>query len=762
MKTRMGIRAKLPLSILAVLLITLSISSVFITRKSQSLIASVRDERIAESALIVGNSISEQVERAGRDMVLAAGLTAVMEGIELPALGHEAERAALTALLFKIKATCGYYESFFLVNDQGEPIAGDNAAAFGAGVANQPWFKNTMKRSTFAVSEPYRSPLSGDALIAVSLKVVYNGKSGALIGSLQLAKITRGVLREVRRPHVRALVLSAAGQVVSSLDPAEMNASDVIRPEWVSAITEEGRGIFTQELNGRQVVVGFHRIPQTFLHSVVIADEAYMLSTIDDMRNFAAVSTALIALLACACVCLFVFPITSDINRLNRFARLVTRGEQGVSTGVTSRDELGELSDSLLHMVRTLTETIGRAEAATKAKSEFLARMSHEIRTPMNGIIGMTYLALREKSDEMRTRYLGRIDSTAKNLLGIINDILDFSKLEAGKITLEQHSFNLSGMLQSIFDMMGSRMEEKHLDVGFTVDPDVPAVLEGDALRLSQVCINICSNALKFTEKGEVRLRVALAGQEYAGTEPQDPPDSADSPDPSVPEDDRIMLHFSVRDTGIGMSREQQVHIFDEFAQADGSITRHYGGTGLGLAICKSLVQMMGGEIWVESEVGKGSTFHFTIRVREGVDTGLRGLQTEIHEEQALPPLHVLLTEDNDLNQEIAIEILKGLGVTATVAENGSEAVQLFETEPFDLILMDIQMPVMDGLTATRLIRASGNPRGQTIPIIAMTANAISGDKAKSLEAGMNEHITKPIDIVELRRVLEFWGGKSH
>jgi CheY-like chemotaxis protein len=211
------------------------------------------------------------------------------------------------------------------------------------------------------------------------------------------------------------------------------------------------------------------------------------------------------------------------------------------------------------------------------------------------------------------------------------------------------------------------------------------------------------------------------------------------------------------------MSEEQQRHIFEEFSQADGSITRQYGGTGLGLAICKSLVRMMGGALWVESEPGRGSAFHFTLRLRQGADIGQ---ETEASADfpddtPPLPPLHILLAEDNDINQEIAAEILKSLGATLRMAANGAEALHLFEAEPFDLILMDIQMPIMDGLTATRLIRTSPHPAAMSIPIIAMTANAISGDRERGLAAGMNEYVTKPINITELKRTLAAWSDKN-
>jgi CheY-like chemotaxis protein/anti-sigma regulatory factor (Ser/Thr protein kinase) len=286
--------------------------------------------------------------------------------------------------------------------------------------------------------------------------------------------------------------------------------------------------------------------------------------------------------------------------------------------------------------------------------------------------------------------------------------------------------------------MLALKTEEKGIALDVSVADDVPDIIESDPLRLAQICINLCSNAVKFTESGGVSLHVSLKSRE----------------------DNDLLLLFAVKDTGIGMTVEQQGRIFDSFTQADGSTTRKYGGTGLGLTISKSLVRMMGGEIWVESEAGKGSTFLFTIRAKVGSETDLKDEEDARapHDQTHLPELKVLLVEDNVINQEIALEVLRDMGVDVTLAVNGADAVEKWESGSFDLILMDIQMPIMDGLTAARRIRESVAPRSRNVPIIAMTANAMSGDREKSLEAGMNDHITKPLDISELRSALTLWG----
>ena len=395
----------------------------------------------------------------------------------------------------------------------------------------------------------------------------------------------------------------------------------------------------------------------------------------------------------------------------------------------------------LRRKVRIQTAELRRAkaesEAANRAKSEFLANMSHVIRTPMNGIIGLTELALDDDMPETQREFLSSVRSSAESLLVIINEILDYSKVEAGKMSLNPSPFDVVGTLADVMKGMGVSARHKGLRLECDVGSTVPRVLIGDPVRLRQVLVNLVGNAIKFTETGKVRVEVALDGADLAA----------------------VTLAFRVIDSGIGVTPDQQSRLFRPFEQGDASITRQYGGTGLGLAISARIVQLMGGGIGLESAPGRGSVFSFTARF--GLPAGEENPATA----EALPTAsesdpdcrrgEILVAEDNFVNQKVATAVLERMGHHATLASNGVEALHKWREGSFDLILMDVQMPELDGLEATRRIRTDEQVRGTHIPIIAMTAHAMSGDREICIEAGMDDYVSKPINRVLLKEALQ-------
>jgi len=504
------------------------------------------------------------------------------------------------------------------------------------------------------------------------------------------------------------------------------------------------------------------------------AAQAYSAIPVQDAlrAGLAAVLLAFIASMAIART------LVAPLGSLIRSTELIARGDFGPAIAVDSRDEIGvlaaafnvmseKLQRSLSHLhqnvqelettrdalhfvnenldsqVREQTTELRRAkesaEAASRAKGEFLANMSHEIRTPMNAIVGMTQLALMDQPQEPQRGYLEKIDRAAKSLIDVVNDVLDFEKIEAGQMKLEVVDFQCADLLESVSDLVEGAAREKNLDLRFITGPGVPDLVRNDPTRLHQVLVNLSFNGIKFSQNGEVVIGVYMDDHTAEG----------------------IRLRFEVRDSGIGMSADQVKNLFQAFAQGDSSTTRKYGGSGLGLVICKRLVEMMGGRIWVESELGKGTKVSFTIPggARQPV-SAVAAAPTQPSEPvdgvEELRGARVLVVDDNELNRHIAVSLLRRAGAESLQAENGQQALDVLGgRNDIDVVLMDLQMPVMDGYEALRHIRANASWRH--LPVLAVTASAMVQEHERCLAAGMNAVLTKPFYPATFYAVLAPW-----
>jgi len=427
-----------------------------------------------------------------------------------------------------------------------------------------------------------------------------------------------------------------------------------------------------------------------------------------------------------------------DLHAVPLMVNGIRQGALGIYTDISEQLKASQLehqhAESLGRMVGELSAAKEAAEAANRTKSEFLANMSHEIRTPMNGIIGMTELVLDTELTREQREYLGMVKSSADSLLSVINDILDFSKIEAGKLEVESIPFSLRHTLEDITRTLRVRARQKGLKLVCQIPRHLPDAVIGDPARLRQVLVNLAGNSIKFTAQGAITVQVDMA--ESSGVRP-------------------AVFHFRVADTGIGIPLDKQKLIFDAFTQSDSSTTRQYGGTGLGLSIASQLVTLMGGNIWVKSLPGQGSTFHFKVpfgvgKVSESADAGLDQGAIALPPAGNQPRFNILLAEDNRVNQRVAQRLLEKMGHTVVLAESGKKALEAWQKQSFDFILMDVQMPEMDGFDATAKIRDQEKSSSAHIPIIAMTAHAMVGDRERCLAAGMDDYVSKPISRANL------------
>lgn len=739
-KRRCGLKGKILIPLVCITGFILYTAALVLVTYAERTILETAHETLLNAAEAIGHNVDVQIQRAKSDIVGVAFVPDIKKTLSPTATnGHVSRAEFIEHVSDLLSAFCGVatlYESLYVTSEDGITLASNHPQTVGKqSITNHTWFPESGREDVVATSAPFVSDLTGDMLLTVIKKFTYGGHTGIMAGALQLGNIIAPALAIGKNDNLQVALVTQSGQVLGSRNHA--NEAELLTDQpWFAAVMQDNQGCTPITHDGEEKMLAYYRLQSTHIFALVIAKRTDLLAPAISLRNLAAGIFFLTLTVACVTIYCTVAPMIRSVRELAHTANKIGSGDLTQSIKTARNDEIGDLASSLEAMLETLKTMIYAAESATKAKSDFLARMSHEIRTPLNAIIGMAYLGLQNKDKEESHDDFFKIHGAATSLLEIVNDVLDFSKIEADKLILQTEPFSLRGIVASTISLVKGNADEKGLALSFSIDESIPDVLIGDALRLSQICTNLCTNAVKFTDKGKVTIAVISEGTPG----------------------ETVTLGFMVSDTGIGITEEQQEDIFDTFSQADGSITRRFGGTGLGLAICKRLVTLMGGDILVQSNPGRGSVFHFTVTLPVSPEQNIpiAAPRMPAFETAPIKSARILVVEDNKLNQEITVGMLRLMGITPTIVCNGQEAVDVCREQPFDLVLMDIQMPVMDGLEATRRIRKTAG-RMRNVPIIAMTANAMHSDRFKSLEAGMNAHLTKPICHAELAETIRLW-----
>lgn len=683
---------------------------------------------------------------------------------------------SLTAkeLTQQAKGIPGEFGEIFLTNRYGEVIGTTNKLSTYSH-AHKFWWKaafNDGKGKVFIDDRGFDESVKGYVVGIVVPIFTGSDIAGILKANLNIM----GALSEVLwgnpyNKHADIRLVRTGGLIVLEEDKEPLSSS--LPKELTQLVSKEIKGSHIIVDGGIKKLIAYHHVPITKGNQnyafggkykstsnikgnkgegwsiVILHDYEDVMAEHKKLAKQIIITSTLFIVLLVIFALLFGRHISKPIVRLSEFVKKTGTGDLEQHLKITSKDEIGELARSFNKMTDNLKVTtasrdelsreVGRrslaekkAEDANKSKSEFLANMSHEIRTPMTSIVGMAELLSETKLSEEQSEYVDRLVKSGDSLIRIINDILDLSKIEAGKIELEEINFNLAEEVDKVFSMFSRMADNKCVKLRKKINSRGLDCISGDPIRLRQVLVNLVGNAIKFTKDGEIIVSTECKNQPKLG--------------------EICNMLISVSDTGIGIPEDKQDLIFKEFSQADSSTTRIHGGTGLGLAISKRLVEMMGGRLWVESKVGEGSTFHFSLDIKTGShEEGIFEEAGVFAAEDKERTLNILLAEDSEDNRLLVKNFLKDTPHRLDMAENGEKALEMFTANEYDLVFMDMQMPVMDGYSATRAIRGwEGRNEKKAIPLIAFTAHAMNEEVEKCLKAGCTAHLPKPVKKKEL------------
>ncbi|MDR0238792.1 MAG: response regulator [Deltaproteobacteria bacterium] len=654
---------------------------------------------------------------------------------------HGAEDAAQLWLEAIIHGN-DYYRDILIVDAAGTCIASSNPERIGNVYADRPFIPQALRGvfdfddiSVGRVTKKFSVTASGPIDSA-------DGIVGALVLIGDFPKI---VDYETSASHDSRTIFTALmnpqGSFIAHKNPKLMGSGTLRFPDLYTELASAGeRGKEVQYTLEGDSFIGFAQLEnksRTLVVTSGIRDEVFAPAY---MIGFTLFFISFLFLCAISFIVFrFANGILSALLSLIQYAKRVSEGDLELQLEATARkDELGILHNALRSLVGVLQTALHQSHEASRMKGAFLANMSHEIRTPLNAIIGMAHLSLRDGDlSAKQLAYMEKIQLSARSLLGVINDVLDISKVEAGMLAIERIPFNMKETAENALAIHQDNALNKGISLSLEYSAAAPVFLIGDSLRIGQILNNLIGNAIKFTAQGSVSVRCWSTPAETPGA---------------------AIMHLSVTDTGIGMSQNVVNMLFQPFTQADASISRKFGGTGLGLAISKRIIELMEGNILAESEEGRGSTFTFFMKLplaeQQHAEEDSFSL-ADAFEHLDIKTRRILVAEDNPINQFLLQEMLAPSGAQIVLANNGEEALEAVKTQSFDLVLMDMQMPVMSGLEATMKIRAL--PTAQFLPIIAVTANAMEEDKNKGFACGMNAYLTKPIDPAELLHALRTW-----